>query len=294
MTEYKKMRITPKIARGFLANNYAANRKINKASVTAIAADMLAGRYVSDNGQTVTITSDGRLVDGQHRMSAIVKSGKAFDFLVCVIDANDVDQVFSTIDTGTARALSQFVSGPSRHNTSALAKIDNAFINGTGNMMVSLNGYVDGNRTRASIHSLSEYHEDNMARIVDVYNMSRRIASNARSGSIAAVGGAILLLQYLLLDQHIAAFADDLCSLTPERPVSMALIRKWARVHASDKHGAALREDLFLCFLAAYDIWCEGGRKTVIRDTEKTRDKYENLLQLQREIRRDNVIPFAG
>lgn len=67
--------ITPEFASIMLARNPAdENRNLSKKTVEKYAADMKAGRWQGMNGQTIVISKDGWLNDGQHRLNAIIES----------------------------------------------------------------------------------------------------------------------------------------------------------------------------------------------------------------------------
>lgn len=86
-------RITPEIAAWMLTTN-ARNRPISRRHVTRLAESMRRGEWEL-NGSTVKVAATGRLLDGQHRLSACVESGMAFDTLVvCGLP----EETFSTID----------------------------------------------------------------------------------------------------------------------------------------------------------------------------------------------------
>lgn len=92
------MHVTPAIAAMLMAVN-AGNRPVNKLTVKAYAADMAAGRWQA-NGCTIQIAATGRLVDGQHRLLAVIASGHTVPMLV----VRGVDEsVFATIDVGRGR-----------------------------------------------------------------------------------------------------------------------------------------------------------------------------------------------
>lgn len=65
--------VTPQMAEAWLKNN-VANRKLRPTIVDTYASDMKSGRWVPSH-QGIAFDSKGELVDGQHRLSAIVKSG---------------------------------------------------------------------------------------------------------------------------------------------------------------------------------------------------------------------------
>lgn len=93
--------ISPELAEKLLESQLT-NRRLNERRVNTMAEDMKSGRWV-ENGETVKITSKGNLVDGQHRLSAIVRSGKPISTLVV---ENLPEKVMPTIDQGKARSNS--------------------------------------------------------------------------------------------------------------------------------------------------------------------------------------------
>jgi hypothetical protein len=65
--------ITPQIALEILDGN-TRNRKLRQSVVDRYAAEMKAGRWLETH-QGIAINCDGTLLDGQHRLAAIVESG---------------------------------------------------------------------------------------------------------------------------------------------------------------------------------------------------------------------------
>lgn len=94
------MTITPQMAEQMLKKNIA-NRKVNQANVNRIAADMATGNY-KVNGETIKISPNGEILDGQHRLLACVKSGMSFQSYVVY----DVErETVGTIDMGKGRSV---------------------------------------------------------------------------------------------------------------------------------------------------------------------------------------------
>lgn len=80
MADNKKYRsetvlITPEMAREFLAKNNN-NRPVSKAKVESFAKQMREGLWLY-NGQGISIGPTGRLLNGQHRMMAIIAANKS-------------------------------------------------------------------------------------------------------------------------------------------------------------------------------------------------------------------------
>jgi hypothetical protein len=96
-------KITPDIATKILEDSKdIKNRSVNEGHVEWLANQMRGGKWVL-NGEAIIIDDEGQLVDGQHRMWAVINSGVTIESLV----TRGVDRKgFATIDTGAARTLS--------------------------------------------------------------------------------------------------------------------------------------------------------------------------------------------
>lgn len=91
--------ITPKTAQAMLAT-MVKNRALSQSKVLEYAIAMDEGRW-SLNGETIKIDKEGRLFDGQNRLSACVLAGKPFRSYVArgIEDEN----AFATVDVGKNR-----------------------------------------------------------------------------------------------------------------------------------------------------------------------------------------------
>jgi hypothetical protein len=69
--------VTPAMARRYLTHN-TLNRKIVAAHVDAIARDIRAGNWMM-NAQPICFARDGRLLNGQHRLSAVIQAGESIE-----------------------------------------------------------------------------------------------------------------------------------------------------------------------------------------------------------------------
>ncbi len=69
-TQIKK--ISPKIAQGFLDAN-TDNRKVSHLHVSQLAAEMTKGRWIENGVSIIFDETQQRLIDGQHRLYAIIK-----------------------------------------------------------------------------------------------------------------------------------------------------------------------------------------------------------------------------
>jgi hypothetical protein len=122
----EQLDITPEMALAMLRGN-AGNRKADKTRIRQYAADMKAGRWKL-TPQTIGIAHDGRVVDGQHRLYAIVESDTTQAFLV-VFEA-DPDS-FGVIDIGKIRTGNDIwrIAGKSAPNVAAIARLAYLYAN---------------------------------------------------------------------------------------------------------------------------------------------------------------------
>ena len=68
------LEITPDLAALFLEERNTGNRRLRESHVRKLAADMKAGRW-KETHQGIAFSKAGRLLDGQHRLAAVVEAG---------------------------------------------------------------------------------------------------------------------------------------------------------------------------------------------------------------------------
>ncbi len=108
--------VTPAQAGELLKRN-DGNRLVAEGVVEKYKRDMIARRWLL-NGQTIKVGKTGRLLDGQHRCYAGVKSGIAFP---AILVKNVDEDVFDTFDLGGRRSFSDILAQREEKNTAALA-----------------------------------------------------------------------------------------------------------------------------------------------------------------------------
>lgn len=91
--------VTPEVASRLLENN-EGNRRIRPSVVTKYAAAMLHGNW-KVTPEPIVISNTGRLMNGQHRLHAVIKSGVSISLFV----VRGVDVVlFEALDRGATRS----------------------------------------------------------------------------------------------------------------------------------------------------------------------------------------------
>ena len=102
--------LTPQMAESFLEIN-TSNRKVRPSHVKATAEAMRRGEWQL-SPQGISISNEGVILDGQHRLKAVVLSGATVPMLVW----RGVDQsTFAILDRGLGRTIADATRLPAKH-----------------------------------------------------------------------------------------------------------------------------------------------------------------------------------
>lgn len=110
--------VTPALAEKWLAQN-THNRTIRERAVLAYARDMEAGNW-AENGEAIKFAADGTLLDGQHRLTAVVLAGVTVRMLVVTGLANATQE---TMDAGSKRRTADAFGLRGETNATTLSSI---------------------------------------------------------------------------------------------------------------------------------------------------------------------------
>ena len=108
--------ITPEIAQHYLSYN-TQNRKESGSSINFLTQQMNKGLFI-ENGESIVFDKNMKLTDGQHRLMAIIKSGKSYH--IPVVKGVNVKSM-ATYDTGKNRSASDVLSINGFKNASLLS-----------------------------------------------------------------------------------------------------------------------------------------------------------------------------
>jgi hypothetical protein len=132
-------RIGPDEAREYLQRN-TKNRKLNERHFKRLSDVMVAGDWWM-NGETIIVGADGTLLNGQHRLTAIVAAGVAVDVLV----VRGIDEeAFRTLDGGRTRTTGEVLGIDGEKNANNVAAAVQALVS-----FVDTGGVVEGTTYRA-------------------------------------------------------------------------------------------------------------------------------------------------
>lgn len=129
--EVKSERITPTRAEEMLNGNIH-NRDLRDTHVAYLANEIVTGQW-QQNGETIKFAPDGTLLDGQHRLWAVIESKTAVTSLVAY---NVPPESFATIDVGLKRTAGDTLKVSGEKHPTVLANAAIAMIKiGRGAML---------------------------------------------------------------------------------------------------------------------------------------------------------------
>jgi hypothetical protein len=182
--------ITPAAAAALLGLNQG-NRAIRRARVEQSAREMADGRWQTTY-EAIAVTTDGRLLNGQHRLLAIVRSGVTVPMAI----ARDVDpEMYRVIDSGLVRQAADRLGVKGARTKAAIARMYDAYLR----VMGGAGWNVIRDLSDAQVIDVVEY--IGTEAITNAAEVSRRIYA-ATGAPESATGAAYLLIRGL-------AGADD-------------------------------------------------------------------------------------
>lgn len=179
--------ITPKIAQELLEKN-TMNRKLKPSLIQNYVNQMINGYWMEGTGEAIKIASDGTLLDGQQRLTAIVQSDSCFRFLVI----SDLDkEVFKVLDTGGKRTAGDIFHISNVPNANNIA-------GGMKRYVYLKKGwyYNVGDKIKTRLYTSPN-------ELLDIYNENPKLWSNIESNANSWYKKA----RMLLLTDYIAFYA---------------------------------------------------------------------------------------
>jgi hypothetical protein len=158
--------VTPELAKEWLDKNHH-NRPLSQTVINNYAEDMKEGLW-SFTGDTIKFSKDGMLLDGQHRLAAVVKSKKAQRFLIV---RNLKESVFVDLDIGRKRTMSnvlaiRYPELKYQNQIAAVARICSSFdLAAKSGQLITTPG-----KRRINYHIIDTFYEQNKELLLESFN----------------------------------------------------------------------------------------------------------------------------
>lgn len=191
--------VDPDTAASWL-DSMGRNRRLSESNLDSIIMAMREGRWHED-GDPIRFNKEGELIDGQHRMHAIIATNLTHRFLVLW---GVEETAMTTLNTGKSRSRSDVLT---IHDPEAK---DVVALSSAGTIALRWEKGARGNSLRNMVVSNDEFmqfYDDNKDRIIHAKNAGRRVASASRGVTLQAIA----LCDYLFraLDAEDAEFFWD-------------------------------------------------------------------------------------
>ena len=215
--------ITPVLAEEYLRRN-TKNRQLRSNIVSYYASQMKNGQWML-NGEGIIFNDEGILVDGQHRLAAVMESGVNVEMLV--VRNADKDS-FTTVDCGISRKISDtfFVRGIP--NANVVSSIIGRYKKLCSNK--SFMGKVDGvkNDSTPSRHDLLREYFSDEEFWQEICRRAQKCYASMRLMSQTEVGGisAYLIKERKHSSEKVFDFFEDLLKSNSPKSPMLALFRK--------------------------------------------------------------------
>jgi hypothetical protein len=249
-------RITPEKATEYLSKNIDNNRKVRDWKVNKYAEAMATGRWLSTSS-TIKFDTNGELIDGQHRLGAIIRYGEPVEM---VVSRGERPESIHVIDTQTQRNPrdSLVVSGlTGRGESSQVAGLANVMVGWeSGAFAHSMSELATSDRlANDEMVEYVQHHAEQIAVALTVANAVLRSIPLNRSG---------IAMAYLILREVDAAAAEEFFTrlsegiLEGQNDPLVSLVRKANAERLLPHRRNAVGTTIYF-ILRTWNAWREGS-----------------------------------
>lgn len=221
------VRMTPEMAKKYLENNFEKNRSIKAYKVDQYASDMMSGRWDINACDPIMISETGKLLNGQHRLTALVKTGRT---LIMEVRTNVPEESYVNMDQGACRTISEMIDIKQPASVSAVARIEYCLKYSNGTLVSSLRGQLGGagsGAKRKPPHAdLIRYCQQHGDRLLEYVRTGSKMKNACNRLTINQYAGFVALLKFVGDDGKLDEFVEDFCSLNSNGSVTIGTTKK--------------------------------------------------------------------
>lgn len=251
---------TPESAAEILSRN-TRNRTPNERHIASLAAAMLAGLW-QFSPQTISIGEDGSLIDGQHRLMALIRAGMTLQFVVARnVPCRTRDVVDTSVLSRSARHALQIADGVNISSTESAAL--------TAIITIKRTGSVTGTTRAVSTSELRDARTEHGADVREVI----AIMCEGHQMRHAGIVSALALARHTHREQvdEFCRHVHDLAGLQKDHPAITL------RTFAFERHGQGggrERDSMNLKTFSAFEAFREGRSLKKLYERPEVRAKY--------------------
>ena len=242
--------MTPDWAKGLLLNN-DHNRKLRPHKVNEIVHDILSGRWML-NPQPIAIATNGLLLDGQHRLQAIVLANQSVPLMM----ATDCPpECFKTIDIGIVRTNGDFFKIEGIKNPNNISPVIR-YVEFYKKIPHLIWNHSSLPLSKTEIHDLymeqQSFYDMAIEFALRAYQRCRQVNPSILAALIALCENTELACEFA---EHLGSGAG-LKSTSPIYVWRQVLIN--GNVQRSRTHGMANSQLMMAGFIKSYNCWRQG------------------------------------
>lgn len=272
----KQVAVTPELAQKWLGENYSKQRHLRNATVNKYASDMENGKWDETIIQPIRFTEEGKLIDGQHRLKAIVVANKT---VTMWIQTGLRESAYNSIDIGAKRSAGDIIGGLNSQNRAAIASAIAGLLKGDGGVSAAMHRYKS--YTPKVLTTIADTVE--IAESVDIdtfHDIGKKIRNRLSCGSLKAFAVAAWIISYLYGNEVLEIFVDDFISDTPFA-TNLVCRQYIMSCYLSNKN--LLPEKQVEIILFAYDKYDSHRTLSKYPGNNLTLKKYNKLIQEKKE-----------
>jgi hypothetical protein len=267
---------TPEQAEKGLSKNLV-NRSIREMKVDQYARDMLAGKWTA--GAPITFDSEGKLIDGQHRLTAQIRADVKIEWLV----QRGVDpESQSNFDIGTGRNLGDILHFGGEKNGQTLAAVAKMV-----HLVLKdrLRSGRYGTSIQEVIQTLDEHPDLRRSAEIALWARGKNMMTQIQP---TVIGTAHWMIAQVNGDEEATAFIHRIATLTgePEGSPVLALARRTNEIRRMQQRVAA--KDWLSMVIKTWNLDAEGKKVVKIATYSKT-GEYVLPKVLERKIPREDL-----
>lgn len=248
--------ITPDMAEAIMASQNIDNRKLRRGRVAQYAQDMRRDMWLL-TGQGLTFDTTGRLIDGQHRLAAIIEAGVPVRLTVM---RNAVPEAYTVIDSGLARTAGDALAKegfPAATHIAAIARLSIGWDAGIAHEHGS------GAMGLITRQDITEFALDNRESIITARNLGERLYGGV-GGNRTAWGALIFEVLPHRPDAHWDYFDRIISGVNLASGDPRLALRNWAATRRNVRGNgrravtAEMSHVHLFTYTKAWNYWVKG------------------------------------
>ena len=259
--------ITPEKAMAYLEKS-GGNRNISKSVIDSYALTMKTGKWLL-NGEPIVFDIEDRLLNGHHRLHAIIKSGTPISTFVVRGVEHDC---FTTYDCGRHRTVGQLIGMQGIKNYNSVASTVQFVYKLERGLSIS---EVDATKRYGKSNTdMIELFNTDRKGYIDAGNFAVDMFNRARVLDKSMVGGVFYHLKYTLNydDENIRGFFEQICSLDSCGTFTLNEFRKRVLKDRQSKIAKMNRNIILALLIKTWNYYIQGvtdRKATYSPDNEK-------------------------